>query len=61
MRLVEIFRRSIGGPELRPEIIFKKLPNRRLKIKRPWKSSPTNSETLWVDNPTSTGCSTCGY
>ena len=61
MKLSELFRRSFGGPELSPLIIFKKSPKKRLKIKKAWKSSANGAETLWLDNPTSTGCSTCGY
>jgi len=61
MKLEEIFRRSLGGPDLHAAIKFIKTPKKRLKIKRAWKSSSTGGETLWLDNPTVTGCPTCGY
>ena len=61
MKLAEIIRRSTGDPEIHSLISFIKPPKRRFKIKRNLKGTEVGSETLWLDNPTSTPCSSCGY
>ena len=65
MKLAEIFRREVGLVHdftAHAKVNFIRPPKKRLKIKRAWKQSASEGgETLWLANPTSTPCSSCGY
>jgi len=58
MKLTEIFHNN----DFSELIKFKKSPKRHLKIKQDKpRIIKNNKETLWLDNPAVSGCSTCSY
>ena len=61
----DAIQRPHSGPQASPpgpKVTVPKIDRKKLRIKRTGRLGKNSSgETLWLDNPTATPCSSCGY
>jgi len=60
----DAIQRPHSGPQVYPKVPISTVPKidrKKLRIKRAGRLGKPGSETMWLDNPTATPCSSCGY